>query len=151
MLVQEKDATTMCAAAARRLALIVEDEGLLRSTIVSEFQCAGWEVLEASTAEGALVLLEGHAIAVVFTDIQLGGHLSGWDLAEIMRTERPDIPVIYTSGTSVGRSRMVPGSRFIAKPYQPEDVLDACQQQGEAGRFGARQRRPQSMRPSRAC
>jgi CheY-like chemotaxis protein len=95
--------------------------------------------------------LEGHAIDVVFTDIQLGGHLSGWDLAEVMRAERPDIPVIYTSGTSVGRSRMVPRSRFIAKPYQTEDVLDACQQQGEAGCFGARQRCPQNTRPSRAC
>ena len=141
----------MCAAAARRLVLVVEDEALLRSAIAGEFQRAGWEVLEASTAEGALVLLEGHAIDVVFTDIQLAGHLSGWDLAEAARAERPDMPVIYTSGTAVWRSRMVSGSRFIAKPYQTEAVLDACQQQANAGRFGAWQRRPQNTRPFRAC
>jgi DNA-binding NtrC family response regulator len=120
----------MCAAAARRFVLIVEDEALLRSTIVTAFQGAGWEVLEASTAEGALVLSDVHAIDVVFTDIQLGGHLSGWDLAEAVRAEHPDIPVIYTSGATVARSRMVPGSRFIAKPYQAETVLDACQRFG---------------------
>jgi CheY-like chemotaxis protein len=128
-LAQEKDAT-MCAAAARRLVLIVEDEGLLRSAIVSAFQGAGWEVLEASTAEGALLLSDGHAIDVVFTDIQLGGHLSGWDLADAVRAKHPDVPVIYTSGATVRRSRMVAGSRFIAKPYQAETVLDACQRFG---------------------
>jgi DNA-binding NtrC family response regulator len=140
----------MGAASARRLVLIVEDEGPLRSAIVSEFQRSGWEVLEASTAEGALVLLEDHAIDVVFTDIQLGGHLSGWDLAEAIRGARPHTPVVYTSGTTVGHSRMVPGSRFIAKPYQAQAVLDACHQQRHAARFARRQRRRQNTRRMRA-
>jgi CheY-like chemotaxis protein len=110
-----------------RVVLIVEDEWLLRDLIAHDFRDAGWEVLDVGTAEGALALLrEGRRIDVVFTDIQLAGYLSGWDVAEAFRTGRADIPIVYTSGNSVDRSRRVHPSLFFDKPYQPAAIIEAC-------------------------
>jgi CheY-like chemotaxis protein len=62
-------------------------------------------------------------IDVVFTDIQLAGSLSGWDVAEEGRTAQAVMPVIYTSGNPVDRSRRVHDSLFFEKPLE---VLEAC-------------------------
>jgi FixJ family two-component response regulator len=64
---------------------------------------------------------------VVFTDVNLGGYASGWDVAECFRTLRPDVPVVYTSGRSLDAGRCVGGSTFVPKPYRESDILKACQ------------------------
>jgi hypothetical protein len=65
-------------------------------------------------------------IHVVFTDIQLAGQLTGWDVAEQFRAVRPEAAVIYASGNSVDRSRRVGGSLFFDKPYVPAHVVETC-------------------------
>jgi hypothetical protein len=62
----------------------------------------------------------------VFTDINLVGLASGRDVAESFQRDRPDVPVLYTSGKSVDFRRCVPRSKFVAKPYQDADILNAC-------------------------
>jgi CheY-like chemotaxis protein len=71
---------------------------------------------------------EGPAIDVLITDIQLNESGTGWDIAEAFRASSKNIPVIYTSGTASDRTRSVPNSLFFNKPYQPAEVLQACQQ-----------------------
>jgi two-component system OmpR family response regulator len=106
--------------------LVVEDNPLLRCVVVHKLRCAGCEVLEASTGEDALARLHaGRRVDVVFTDIQLAGRLSGWDVAEQFRAAHADLPIIYTSGNSVDRSRRVPDSLFFNKPYLPSEVVAA--------------------------
>ena len=112
-----------------RLVLIVEDEALLRLDIADEFRGAGWQVIETDTAEDAIEFVRsGRPIDVVFTDIQLAGHLTGWDVGEQFRDLRKNVGIIYASGTAVDRSRRVDGSIFFAKPYYAERVVVACQQ-----------------------
>ena len=114
-----------------RTVLVVEDEWLVRDDIATTLRGAGWHVLEASTAEGALeVLAQTARVDILFTDIQLGGPISGWDVAEAGRASKPDMAVLYTSGNSADRSRSVTGSRFVDKPYQVADVLRECQALG---------------------
>jgi CheY-like chemotaxis protein len=104
-----------------RLVLVVEDEWLLRDFVVRALRSAGCDVLEARSAEGAIAYLQaGHRIDVVFTDIQLAGELTGWDVAERSRAARVDVAVIYASGNSVDRSRRVANSLFFEKPYEPD-------------------------------
>ena len=111
-----------------RVILVVEDEWAVRCVIAEDLRSAGWHVLEASTAEGAIACLEtGHRVDVVFTDIQLAGALSGWDVAEQFRAARADVPIIYTSGNSVDRSRRVADSLFFDKPYSSDTVVEACE------------------------
>lgn len=107
--------------------LVVEDEALLRESIVQTLKDAGCEVLEASSGEGAIALLgNGRKIHVLFTDIQLSGYLSGWDVADAVRKTHPDTPVIYASGTTIDARRQVPRSSFFSKPYVAADVVEAC-------------------------
>ena len=111
-----------------QVVLIVEDEFLVREAIAFTLEAEGWEVLVASHGEGAIALLEAPAahIDVLFTDIQLGGFLSGWDVADAFCRERPDIAVIYTSANATQTSRQVPGSVFIDKPYAAAQIVSAC-------------------------
>jgi len=107
--------------------LVVEDEFWVRDTIATSLRDAGFVVVEAESGEAATELCNSEApIDLVFTDINLGGSVSGWDVARSYRTRRPDISVLYTSGDVIDRSRCVRGSAFIAKPYRNIDVMAAC-------------------------
>jgi CheY-like chemotaxis protein len=107
--------------------LVVEDDMIVRFTIAEFLRGSDCKVVEASTAEAAVaVLQQRNGIDAVFTDIQLGGALSGWDVAEVSRATHPAIPVVYTSGNAVAPGRSVPGSVFLEKPYDPAAVLSAC-------------------------
>ncbi len=99
----------------------------MRDVLASELRNEGWQVIEASAAEGALALLETRQqIDLLFTDIQLAGHLSGWDVAEGYRTARADLPVLYACENAADRSRSVPGSVFFDKPYDVVEVVETC-------------------------
>lgn len=110
------------------IALVTEDEWLLREEIVRELEQANWTVLEASTAEGAIALLRtGQHVDLVITDIQLAGVMNGWDVAVAFRATYPKLPVVYVSEMSPDLSRSVPGSLFFAKPYHAARIVEAAQ------------------------
>jgi CheY-like chemotaxis protein len=107
--------------------LVVEDEALVRYTVAHELRAAGYEVVESSTAEDAIARVNAEPrIDVVFTDIQLAGPQTGWDVAERFRAANPDLPIIYASGNAADRSRRVSGSLFFNKPYRTDEVVAAC-------------------------
>jgi CheY-like chemotaxis protein len=108
--------------------LVVEDEVLVRDMIVHELTLAGFEVLEAGSAEDALALLKAERIDLLFTDIRLPG-MDGWQLAEHIRGLHAEVPVIYASGYA-GRVSPLPRSKFLQKPYMPSQVLQAAAKLG---------------------
>jgi two-component system, OmpR family, response regulator len=103
--------------------LIVEDSYLLLEIIASLCETHGIRVIEASTGEAALTLLRarGETIDWLFTDIHLPGLIDGWTVAHAFRALHPDRPVVYTSTDTHGRSG-VPGSLFLRKPFQMQEV-----------------------------
>lgn len=106
--------------------LLVEDEILLRIQAAVFLRDAGFMVVESGTGEEAIALSNsGTSIDIVVTDINLGGAVTSWDVADICRTHCPDVPVVYTSGELVDAGRSVPESQFLAKPYRPDDILTA--------------------------
>ena len=107
------------------VALVVEDDWLLRDDIAMELKSEGWHVVEAVNGEAALDLFDT-TIDVLFTDIQLGGCLNGWDVAEALRAQNPELAVIYSSGKSADRARQVSRGLFFAKPYSLAEIVDAC-------------------------
>jgi CheY-like chemotaxis protein len=109
------------------IVLVLEDEFFVRYEIVQYLKDAGCHVLEAATADQAMdVCRAGPPVDVLFTDINLNGGGSGWEVAESFRAARPDILVMYTSGHTADRSRCVAGSTFFSKPYRMADILNAC-------------------------
>jgi CheY-like chemotaxis protein len=108
--------------------LVVEDEYFVRCNIATCLRDAGYVVIETASGEEAFALCRSDmSIDIVFTDINLIGPATGWDVAEYFRIERPDVPVLYTSGKAVDAQRRVPGSEFVAKPYKSADILKAFQ------------------------
>ncbi len=103
--------------------LIVEDSYLLLEIVASLCETHGIRVIEASTGEAALTLLRarGGEIDWLFTDIQLPGLIDGWTVAHAFRAMHPDRPVVYTS-TDANRRSGVPGSLFLRKPFQMQEV-----------------------------
>ncbi len=99
--------------------LVVEDEWLIRAALASALEDAGWQVLETSRGEEAIKLLSepGRHIRMLITDIRLAGQLTGWDVAEAFRKAYPASAIFYTSANTEDRSRQVPGTVFIPKPY----------------------------------
>jgi two-component system, response regulator PdtaR len=106
--------------------LIAEDELLVRAVAAEILTDAGFEVIEADHAEGALETLKSRAadIALLFTDINMPGRLDGLELARHVHEIWPDIALLITSGKqSPAMTQMPDGSRFLAKPYGSDQVM----------------------------
>ena len=109
------------------IALVVEDDWLLREAIVIDLQDMGFTVLEAATGAGALSSIqEATTIDLLVTDIQLADALTGWDVAEALRGSYPGIPVLYASGNSPNHRRRVARSGFLCKPFEISQLRLAC-------------------------
>ncbi|TDH63074.1 response regulator [Dankookia rubra] len=104
------------------LLLVVEDDFLVRLTLVDALSDGGFEVLEAADAKEALTLVcDRDDISAMLTDINLPGGSDGFALARAARVIRPQLPVVYASGRYGGaeEGQAVDGSRFLAKPFTP--------------------------------
>ena len=92
-----------------RTVLVVEDEPLVRETIVCELEDAGFGVLEAETAETGLTILKQRPVSLLFTDIRLPGSMDGWGLAEAARASSGDsrhlCDRLHGRGTSLGAAK----------------------------------------------
>jgi two-component system, response regulator PdtaR len=109
------------------VALVVEDEWLLRLELVDELRREGWLVLEAGSGEEALEFLENdERIDFLITDIRLSGAVDGWDVAERWRERDPILPVIYVSANPSVEARRVKDSVFLGKPVYMHVLIDIC-------------------------
>jgi DNA-binding NtrC family response regulator len=111
----------------KAIAVVVEDEWLLRLEVADALSEKGWKVVDLATGEQAKSWLEqGGEAALLVTDIRLPGVLMGWDVAEEFRNRFPEIVVVYCSANPPVRERQVPSSFFFSKPIRMETVIDVC-------------------------
>jgi CheY-like chemotaxis protein len=110
-------------AAPRPIILVVEDNSLVRVVIAHFLECAGFVVLQADDGAAALLILaSGAEFNVLFTDVQMPGPVDGIGVAMLMHAERPDLPILVTSGQSVPDVLPFAG-HFVAKPYDNRKVV----------------------------
>ena len=105
--------------------LVVEDEALLRLLVVDILEEAGFDVIEACTADDAVILLmQRPDIRVVFTDVNMPGHLDGFELARHVQDHHCGVGVIIGSGKCRPRPEdMPPGTIFLEKPYSTSTLV----------------------------
>ncbi len=103
----------------RMIVIVVEDEALIRLDAMMMLEDAGFDVVDASDADDALLLLKARAdIAGLFTDVNMPGRLDGIALAHRARELHPDIRIVVTSGArKVDPAALPIGSHFVPKPY----------------------------------
>jgi CheY-like chemotaxis protein len=112
----------------RTTILVVEDEFIVRENIASFLRDAGCVVVEAENGRRAIAMCSSDSpVDVLFTDIHLNDSVDGWEVAEAFRAACGNVSIIYTSGNTIERTRGVPGGLYFNKPYQPVDILRACQ------------------------
>jgi CheY-like chemotaxis protein len=105
----------------RVVVLVVEDEPIVRMLVADVFTDAGFDVLQAKTADEGIELLDHeHAIHVVVSDIETPGRHDGFALAWHARLRKPTRPVVLISGqVAPGNDELPSGTRFIQKPVDP--------------------------------
>jgi DNA-binding response OmpR family regulator len=108
--------------------LVIEDEFLIRAMVSDHLQECGFKVLEGSTADEAVAIIENVDVSIdlVLTDIRMPGSMDGFGLARWLRANRPGIQVILTSGdarkTDVAKERCE-SQPFFQKPFDLEAVV----------------------------
>src|SRR5713226_5948850 len=111
--------------------LIVDDE-LPNLTVLRNFLEAGYRVFEAQSGAQALEIAKTADLDVVITDQRMP-EMSGVELLENLRHLKPDVAGIVLTGftdppaliSAINRARVF---RFLKKPWQPEDILEAVRQ-----------------------
>ena len=111
----------------RALILVVEDEALVRMTLVDVLDDAGFKVMEAAHADEALLILAAVPdVQVVVTDVEMPrGSINGFELARRVWDDRQDIGVVIASGrVAPAPGDLPPGAHFVGKPVHPERLLE---------------------------
>jgi two-component sensor histidine kinase/CheY-like chemotaxis protein len=105
--------------------LVVEDELMLRMRAVDIVQDAGFEPIEAISADEAIAILESRDdISCLFTDIQMPGSMDGLKLAHVTHTRWPHIKIILVSGQiAVTEADAPEDSKFFPKPLEIEQMI----------------------------
>lgn len=113
----------------RNVALVVEDEALVRFDLAQSLEEVGYVTFEASNAADAISILEVHPeIRIVFTDIQMPGTMDGLALSQYVRKRWPPTIIVISSGRCSPRSDEMPiGAHFLTKPYSPHALSHVMQ------------------------
>jgi len=105
--------------------LVVEDEPALRELVTKVLRNYGYHVLEAAHGKEAVRIWQAQASkpALLLTDMMMPEGMTGWELAEHIRSESPDVKVLFTSGYSPeifgGEVQLDERANFLPKPYHP--------------------------------
>lgn len=109
--------------------VIVDDDTPVRELVSALLSASGLETVEADSGPRALAALRQMRgnVSVLLADIQMDG-MSGVDLAKLVLSEFPGIPVIFFSGADVSECdlrREVPNSILLRKPCSTGRLLEA--------------------------
>lgn len=108
------------------VALVVEDEALLRLYAAGLLEEHGFAVLEAANAAEALKVLQSRGdVRLLFTDVQMPGALDGMDLAREVHARWPRVLLVITSGRIRPSQAEIPDDgRFLSKPYRAAQLFN---------------------------
>jgi CheY-like chemotaxis protein len=110
--------------------LLVEDDTKVLEVAHRFLEEGGYEVLSAHDFAEALALAQDprRRIHLLATDVVMPG-MSGRDLAERLRSMRPELKTLYISGytddTIARHGVLRSGAAFLEKPYSRQDLLAA--------------------------
>ncbi|MEA1086007.1 ATP-binding protein [Sphingomonas sp. CD22] len=109
--------------------LVVEDNPEVGTFATAALSDLGHDIVLARNAKEALGRLEGDGdgFDVVFSDVMMPG-MNGIELAHVIRTRLPELPIILTSGYSEILSKQGAGEfELLHKPYSIDALSAAFQ------------------------
>jgi PAS domain S-box-containing protein len=134
------------AAGGRETVLLAEDDPSVREIVAEVLAQKGYRVLRAPDGQTALEMARGQPgeLHLLVTDLVMPG-MTGRELAEVLRAERPGLRVLYMSGYTddavVRHGVLEEGMPYLQKPFPPRalaskvrEVLDRPSSEGAAVR-----------------
>ena len=119
---------------AEGVVLLVEDEAPVRAFASRALRLRGYSVLEAESAEAALLLLQdpGLVVDIFVTDVIMPGKDGPTWVKEAL-ADRPNTKVVFVSGYAedafTEHQAMIPNSVFLPKPFSLVDLTSTVQRQ----------------------
>lgn len=112
--------------------LVVEDDAMVRDSVIQLLRDTDYQVFTADNAEEGLALLKAHTnFDILLTDVIMPGSFNGIELADMARAEFPAVKILLMSGY-VGElsnsSESFPGYAFLPKPFSKSQLLGMLQQ-----------------------
>lgn len=107
------------------VALVVDDEPLVRALVSTLLRKWGWSVIEAADGPSALALAP-ETLGLLVTDYDMPA-ITGVTLAEQLRLRNDTLPVLMVSGHPeiAGELSSLRGPRaaFVSKPFPVEELI----------------------------
>ena len=133
--------------------LVVEDEASIREMVALNLKMAGWEVVEAPSAERALELMHhGEECDAALLDIMLPG-MDGLSLCETIRRENNEIGIIIVSAKGQESDKIrglsIGADDYMTKPFSVSELLARvealCRRVGRSASAEAGEQAPASL------
>lgn len=122
--------------------MIVEDDLGLREALVDTLMLGGYEVVEADSAESAMVQLGRQKVDLVVSDIQMGD-MSGLALLKSIKNKFPAMPVLlmtaYATINDAVQAMRDGATDYLAKPFAPQVLLNLVERYAPAHKIESRQ------------
>lgn len=104
--------------------LVVDDDPDVRLFIANSLEMLGFQVTAAEDAERGLALLDNVDPDLLVVDFAMPG-MNGAQMAEVVKTRRPDLPIIFASGyseTAAIERAVGPAATLLRKPFSVADL-----------------------------
>ena len=111
--------------------LVMDDEQGVLLLLRTRFEKAGYEVFTADTGKEALEIAKNRHPDIIILDIIMPD-IDGGKIAEMLKEDHStrDIPIVFLTCLITKKEEdakgvhQMGGKYFIAKPYDPEEVLE---------------------------
>jgi signal transduction histidine kinase/CheY-like chemotaxis protein len=117
----------------RERVLVVDDDQMVRKSVVAQLTSLGYGIVEVSSpAEALEVIASKEPLDLVFSDIVMPGPIDGIELARLIRERRPNLKVLLTSGYPDLKATRSSEDSYIQwdilkKPYRRPDLKKALE------------------------
>ncbi|XFA72478.1 response regulator transcription factor [Thermosynechococcaceae cyanobacterium Okahandja] len=119
--------------------LVIEDEDLIRETLLLALQEEGFETIAAADGQEALSLINAHllrphteltpTVNLIILDLMLPG-ISGLDLCRLIRREGCTVPILMISAKGSEIDRVVGleigADDYLSKPFGMRELVARC-------------------------
>src|SRR5918911_1874962 len=116
----------------RKSGILLVDDERPNLMVLRGFLDGAYQVYEAESGKKALEIADKADLDVVIADQRMP-EMTGVEMLEELRSRKPDVAGIVLTGftdppaliSAINRARVF---RFLKKPWQPEDILEAVRQ-----------------------